>query len=47
MSEKVTEKDGKLVTHGPGPNDEFICPGSGDKAMVKAAAHIKVPGEKE
>jgi len=38
-----TGKDGKLGTHGPGPNDEFICPGSGDKGMVEAAKHLKVP----
>lgn len=35
-------KDGTLCTHGPGPKGEFICPGSGDKGMVDAAAHIKV-----
>lgn len=25
-----------LCTHGPGPAGEFVCPGSGDKGMVKA-----------
>lgn len=39
--------DGKLAAHGPGPNDEFICPGSGDKGLVKAARNLKVPKQKE
>jgi hypothetical protein len=43
---KVTVRDGILCTHGPGPNDEFICPGSGDKAMVKATKGVKVPGSR-
>jgi hypothetical protein len=34
-----------LVTHGPGPNGEFICPGSGDKGIVRAARHLRIPGE--
>jgi hypothetical protein len=38
----VSMEDGKASTHGPGPKGEFICPGSGDKSMVKAARHIKV-----
>jgi hypothetical protein len=37
----VTVADGKLCTHGPGPKGEFVCPGSGDKGMVKAARHLK------
>jgi hypothetical protein len=28
--------DGNLCTHGPGPAGEYVCPGSGDKGMVKA-----------
>jgi hypothetical protein len=34
----VEVKDGKVCTHGPGPGDQFICPGSGDKGMVKAGS---------
>lgn len=38
----VTLIDGKIVTHGPAKNGDFVCPGSGDKGMIKAAQHIKV-----
>lgn len=38
----VQPDPGKLCTHGPGPNGEFICPGSGDKSMVEAAKHLNV-----
>jgi hypothetical protein len=38
----VTVSDGRVCTHGPGPRGQFICPGSGDKRMVEAAAHINV-----
>ena len=45
-------KDGSLASHGPGPENRdgicwFICPGSGDKAMVRAARNLKLPPEKE
>jgi hypothetical protein len=36
--QSVTTTDGKLDTHGPGPKGEFICPGSGNKGMVKAGS---------
>jgi hypothetical protein len=39
----VTVADnGTLTTHGPGPDGEFVCGGSGDRSMVKAAAHIRI-----
>jgi hypothetical protein len=38
----VQLKRGLRVTHGPGPHGEFICPGSGDEGMVKAAQHLNV-----
>jgi hypothetical protein len=37
------DKDGRLCTHGPGTNGQFVCPGSGDRDMVRAARHIKLP----
>jgi hypothetical protein len=33
---------GELCTHGPGPDGEFVCPGSGDSNMVHAAMHLHV-----
>lgn len=39
---EVETQDGTLCTHGPGHGGEFICPGSGDKGVVEAAAHINV-----
>ncbi len=39
---EVTISDGVRCTHGPGPKGEFICPGSGDKVMVKAARRLNV-----
>jgi hypothetical protein len=35
-------RDGELCTHGPGPDGEFVCPGSGDSNMVEAALHLHV-----
>jgi hypothetical protein len=35
-------RDGELSTHGPGPDGEFVCPGSGDSNMVHAAMHLHV-----
>jgi hypothetical protein len=35
-------RDGELCTHGPGPDGEFVCPGSGDSNMVQAAQHLHV-----
>ena len=35
-------RDGELCTHGPGPDGEFVCPGSGDSNMVHAAMHLHV-----
>ena len=35
-------RDGELCTHGPGPDGEFVCPGSGDWNMVNAAMHLHV-----
>jgi hypothetical protein len=35
-------RDGELCTHGPGPDGEFVCPGSGDSNMVHAAQHLHV-----
>jgi hypothetical protein len=35
-------RDGDLCTHGPGPHDEFICPGSGNQDLVQAAQHLRV-----
>ena len=35
-------REGELCTHGPGPDGEFVCPGSGDQAMVAAASHLSV-----
>jgi len=35
-------RDGELCTHGPGPDGEFVCPGSGDLSMVQAAQHLHV-----
>jgi len=35
-------RDGELCTHGPGPDGEFVCPGSGDSNLVHAAMHLHV-----
>jgi hypothetical protein len=35
-------RDGELANHGPGPDGEFACPGSGDPAFVSAASHLHV-----
>jgi hypothetical protein len=35
-------RDGELCTHGPGPDGEFVCPGSSDLNMVEAARHLHV-----
>ena len=35
-------RDGELCTHGPGPDGEFVCPGSGDPAFVAAAEHLHI-----
>ena len=35
-------RDGELCNHGPGPEGEFACPGSGDPAFVAAAEHLHV-----
>jgi len=35
-------RDEELCTHGPGPDGEFVCPGSGDSNMVHAAMHLHV-----
>jgi hypothetical protein len=35
-------RDGELCVHGPGPHEEFICPGSGDPALISAAQHLHV-----
>lgn len=37
----VAAVDGIICCHGPGPKGEFFCPGSGDKALVHAARHLK------
>ncbi len=44
------QKDGALGTHGPGPENRdgirpFICPGSGDKGMVRAVRKATLPKE--
>jgi DNA-directed RNA polymerase subunit RPC12/RpoP len=36
------DQDGKKVTHGPGPKGEFVCPGTGNKALVKAARRLRI-----
>lgn len=42
----LVSKDGSLGVHGPGPavagTHPFVCSGSGDKSMVKAAKNLKV-----
>ena len=45
-----TLRCGELCNHGPGPDGDFACPGSGDPAFVEAAWHLhveQVPQAKE
>jgi hypothetical protein len=35
-------RDGERCNHGPGPDGEFICAGSGDQQLVAAAGHLNV-----